>query len=45
MLSHFDSNILQLSTLLGRILNPQVTNFLCQNELIFFLSVYHSLQT
>ena len=36
MLSQFDSNILQLPTLLGRTLVPQVTNFLCQNDLIFF---------
>ena len=36
MLSQFDSNILQLPTLPGRILVPQVTNFLCQNDLFFF---------
>ena len=35
MLSQFDSNILQLPTLQGRILVPQVTNFLCQNDSIF----------
>ena len=39
MLSQFDSNILQLPTLPGRILVQQVTNFLCQNDLIFSLSV------
>ena len=41
MLSQFDSNILQLPTLPGRIFIPQVAQILCQNDLIFFLSVYH----
>ena len=36
MLSLFDSNILQLPALLDRILVPQVTQLLCQNDLMFF---------
>ena len=44
-LSQFDSNILQLPTLPGRILIPQVTQLFMSKWLNFFLSLYHSLQT
>ena len=44
MLSQFDSNILQLPTLPGRILVRQVTQLFMSND-FFFLAVYHSLQT
>ena len=36
MLSQFDSNILQLPTLPGRILVPQVTQLFMSKDLIFF---------